>query len=460
MTQEFPRLLFAAAGSGSGKTTVTCAVLKALLDRGLRVAAFKTGPDYIDPMFHRRALGTPSCNLDLFLCGEAGVRRLFAENSAGADLSIIEGAMGLYDGLRGVSDQGSANHLARVLDAPTILVVDVKGMGLSAAAVVSGFLHFRENRICGVLLNRCSKGMYPVYRQAIEELGVPVLGYLPVLPGASLESRHLGLVTAEEVEGLREKLELLGEAARETIDLAGLVQVARAANFLDFSDNFCKNIQIVKENPVIAVARDRAFCFYYEENLRLLERMGAVLREFSPLSDGSLPEADGLWLGGGYPEEYAEALSANAAMRESVREAVAGGLPTIAECGGFLYLLEELTDRAGRTWPMAGVLPGESHMTGKLIHFGYAYLEAKEENLLCGPGERLAVHEFHYSQSNSDGTGFTAVKGERRRDCGYGSPTLYAGYPHLHFYGKPEAAEKFVRSCGAYQTRRRKEQAT
>lgn len=458
MMQKIPRLLFAAAGSGSGKTTVTCAVLKALLDRELRVAAFKAGPDYIDPMFHRRALGTSSCNLDLFLCGEAGVRQLFAENSAGADLSVIEGVMGLYDGLRGVSDEGSANHLARVLDAPTILVVDVKGMGLSAAAVVSGFLHFRENRICGVLLNRCSKGMYPIYRQAIEELGVPVLGYLPVLPGASLESRHLGLVTAEEVEGLQEKLELLSGAAQETIDLDGLVKAAQMANSLDVLDNYYKNIHFVKENPIIAVAKDRAFCFYYEENLRLLERLGAVIREFSPLSDEVLPEADGLWLGGGYPEEYAEALSANAAMRESVRKAVTGGMPAIAECGGFLYLLEELTDRAGRTWPMVGALKGESHMTGKLSHFGYAYLEAKGENLLCGTGERLPVHEFHYSQSSNDGAGFAAIKGERRRDCGHAGPSLYAGYPHLHFYGKPEAAEKFVRCCGAYQARRRKEQ--
>ena len=454
MIKNIPRLMFAAPSSGSGKTTVTCAVLSALINRGLKLSSFKSGPDYIDPMFHRKVLGLPACNLDLFLCGEEAIRQLMAENAAAADLAIIEGAMGLYDGLRGTTDEGSANHLSRVLDAPVVLVADVKGMGLSAAALIHGFLHYKENRIRGVILNRCSKGMYPVYKEAIESLGVRVLGYLPVLPEVSLESRHLGLVTASEVDRLQEKLDFLGKKAAETVDLDGLLEIAQSASPIQFSDAFYAGLEPVKNSPVIAVAKDRAFCFYYEECLRLLERLGARLVEFSPLRDPVLPEADGLWLGGGYPEEYGEALAKNVSMRNSVAKAVAEGMPTVAECGGFLYLLEGLAGRDGKMWPMAGVLPGKATMTERLQHFGYAFLEAKTDNLLCMAGEKLTVHEFHYSQSDCEGNDFVSVKGNRCRECAYGTSTLYAGYPHMHFYGNLKAAERFVHACGSYQAQK------
>ena len=454
MKRRIPRVLLGAAGSGSGKTTVACALLAAMQAKGVRLAAFKTGPDYIDPMFHRKALGTPSCNLDLFLCGGENVRRLFAEVSGDAELSVVEGVMGLYDGRSGLDDQCSSNHLARVLEAPTILVLDVKGMSLSAAAILHGFRTFRENRIRGVIFNRCSPGMYGYYSKMAEAEGLTPCGYLPILPEAALESRHLGLITADEVTGLREKLALLGKTAAETLDLNVILELAASAPEMDWPEPFPEEKPAVR--PVVAVARDRAFCFYYEENLRLLQKLGAEIAEFSPLSDEQIPpEADGLWLGGGYPEEYAEALSRNRSMLESVKAAVEGGLPTIAECGGFLYLLRELAGRDGVFYPMAGVFDGRAEMTGKLQHFGYALLEAKRDNLLCRAGESIPIHEFHYSRSDCDGEDFTARKGSRERAAAHGTPSLYAGYPHLHFYGNPDFARNFINCCIRWKENRK-----
>lgn len=446
MRGHFPRVLLGAVSSGSGKTTAACALLAAMQARGIKLAAFKSGPDYIDPMFHRKVLGTPSCNLDLFLCGEEQVRRLFAEVGKGAELSVIEGVMGLYDGRSPLDDRCSSNHLARVLEAPTILVLDVKAMSLSAGAILHGFRTFRENRLRGVIFNCCSPGMYEYYSKMAQQEGLVSCGYLPVLPEARLESRHLGLVTAEEVSGLREKLESLGKAAAETLDLDAILSLSASAPEMDWPEPFPEETPSVR--PLVAVARDKAFCFYYEENLRLLRKLGAEIVEFSPLSDAGLPRGiSGLWLGGGYPEEYAEALSRNRPMRESVKAAVEGGLPTIAECGGFLYLLKKLAGRDGVFYPMAGAMDGRAEMTGRLQHFGYALLEAKKDNLLCKAGESIPIHEFHYSRSDCDGEDFTARKGGRERAAAHGTPSLYAGYPHLHFYGNPDFARNFIRCC-------------
>lgn len=454
MKRKIPRVLLGAAGSGGGKTTAACALLAAMRTRGIAPAAFKSGPDYIDPMFHRKVLGTPSCNLDLFLCGEENVRRLFAEMSGGADLSVIEGVMGLYDGCSALEEDCSSNHLARVLEAPTILVLDVNGMSLSAGAILRGFRTFRENRLCGVIFNRCSPGMYGYYSRMARDEGLVPCGYLPVLPEASLESRHLGLVTADEVSGLREKLAMLGRAAAETLALDEILQLAASAPEMDWPEPFLEEHPSVR--PVVAVARDKAFCFYYEENLRLLCKLGAEIVEFSPLADAGLPpEADGLWLGGGYPEEHAAALSSNRSMLESVREAVQKGLPTIAECGGFLYLLRELAGRDGVSYPMAGVIDGRAEMTGRLQHFGYALLEAGRDNLLCMAGESIPVHEFHYSRSDCDGEDFVARKNGRERFAAHGTPSLYAGYPHLHFYGNPAFARNFFDRCARWRRDRK-----
>ena len=329
-----PRLLLCAPASGGGKTTVTCALLQALVNRGAGPVAFKCGPDYIDPMFHSEIIGAKSRNLDLFFLGRDTARYLLEKNSRGSGLALIEGVMGYYDGI-GLSADASAYDLARATGTPAVLVLDGRGRALTAAAAVKGMRDFRpDSGIRGVILNRVSPMLYPRLKEAIEgETGVTVYGYQPNLPGCALESRHLGLVTAAEVAGLREKLSALAAQAEKSVDIDGLLALAASAPALDAAAPALP--PPVEGRPRIAVARDKAFCFYYADGLELLETLGAELAEFSPLADESLPEgACGLYLGGGYPELFAGALAANAPMREAVRAAVAGGLPTVADGGG------------------------------------------------------------------------------------------------------------------------------
>lgn len=447
-----PRLLFAAPASGCGKTTVTCAVLQALVNRGLDPVAFKSGPDYIDPMFHAEVLGVPSRNLDLFLMGEQAVRRSLRQNCAGHGPAILEGAMGYYDGAA-LSSELSAWDLARRTATPAVLVVDGRGAARSLAAVVKGFCALEEKHgIRGVLFNRVSPMFYPALKDCMEEeTGIPVYGYLPVLPDASLESRHLGLITAAEVSDLRGKLSALAAQAEKSVDLDGLLALARSAPDLPPEE---ENIPASHPaRPRIAVARDEAFCFYYADALELLEKLGAELVPFSPLRDEGLPEGcAGLYLGGGYPELYGAALANNTAMRRAVRLAVNRGMPTVAECGGFLYLHRTLSDADGVDRPLAGALPAAAWNQGKLGRFGYITLTARTEGLLCGAGESLPAHEFHYWESDRPGADFHAQKPRSKRgwDCAWHTPTLYAGFPHVHFCGCQQAAERFVAACARY----------
>ncbi len=438
-------------GSGSGKTTITCAILQALVNRGLKPASFKCGPDYIDPMFHSEVIGTKSGNLDLFLCGEKTVKTLFVRNAAGYDLSVIEGVMGMYDGLSGRTDECSSNHLAMVTQTPEILVMDAKGMSLSAAAIIKGFLDFKKNNIKGVILNNITSGTYLLLKGLIEEIaGIRVFGYLPPVKEALIESRHLGLVTAGEITNLQTKLDLLASAAAASIDIDGLIGLAE--EYAPFSYEEMKLKSGPPPKPVrVAVAMDKAFCFYYHDSLELLRELGAILVPFSPLSDAILPEdVGGLILGGGYPEEYAKELSNNETMLRSVKSAVDHGIPTLAECGGFMYLQESITDRAGIEHKMAGVLPGRARMTKKLSRFGYLTLTAQRDNLLCRAGDEINAHEFHYSDSEYNGADFKAQNGARHWDCIYADKNLFAGYPHLHLWGNPAFAESFVDSCSNY----------
>ncbi len=377
MEQTAPRVLLTGVSSGCGKTTVACAVLQALVDRGLRVGAFKCGPDYIDPMFHSRIIGAKSGNLDLFFFRENTLRYLLARNSRDRDVSVIEGVMGYYDGAGLASTLASSWETARAAEAPAVLVVPAKGAALSILAVIQGFLDFQpDSRIRGVILNRCTAMTCQGLAEAIRERfggRVKPLGFLPELPECALESRHLGLVTAAEVEGLREKLHILARQAEETIDMDGLLALAESAPPLVFEP-----VALPRHEPVrIAVARDRAFCFYYEDSLEALEEMGAELVPFSPLSDRTLPEdIHGLYLGGGYPELFARELSRNRSMTSAIKAAIAGGMPTIAECGGFLYLHDTLADPQGTAWPMAGVIPAGAENAGRLRRFGYGTLTA------------------------------------------------------------------------------------
>ncbi len=452
-----PRLLFSAPGSGCGKTTVVCAVLQALAGRGMDPVAFKSGPDYIDPMFHTAVLGIPSRNLDLFLMGEGAVRRSLRENSAGHGAAILEGAMGYYDGIA-MTSRASAWDLARRTATPAVLVADGRGCARSLAALIKGFQTLeRESMLRGVVLNRVSPMLYPRLKACVEEeTGLKVYGFLPAIPDAALESRHLGLVTAGEVPRLQEKLSLLARQAEETLDLDGLLALAETAASLSGEEEPLPAPH--PRRPRIAVARDEAFCFYYADALALLERLGAELVWFSPLRDDALPEGTcGLYLGGGYPELHARRLSENRALLREICGRVLHGLPTVAECGGFLYLQRFLADGdSGNDWSMTGVLSGRAYNTGKLGRFGYVDLTARKDGLLCEAGETIPAHEFHYWDSTAPGADFRAEKplSGRGWDCGWHTPTLYAGFPHIHFCGCPRAAERFVAACGQYQEKK------
>ena len=456
MTVDFPRLMIAAPRSGEGKTTVVCGLLGALLARGLKVASFKCGPDFIDPLFHREIIGAKSGNLDLFFTDPERAKSLFAQKAAGQDISVIEGVMGYYDGLSGVSDEASSYRLAQALGAPAVLVLNARGASLSLLATLDGFRGFRPDaNIRGLILNQCSKSQFELLRPEIERRGIRALGYLAKDAAYGLESRHLGLVTAAEVQGLREKMRALADAIGQTVDLDGLIELARQAQPLEYAP--LELTPIVQNRPCIAVARDRAFCFYYAENLELLRALGAELRFFSPLADSALPEeADALYLGGGYPELYTEQLEANRAMRVCIRKAAEAGLPMIAECGGFMYLQNAITDKTGERREMCGVIDTECRLTDRLgTRFGYITLRALVPGLLCGAGEQIGAHEFHYSESDDCGASFEAVKpgGRRKWDCAYTNRNLYAGYPHMYFYSNIRFAENLVSAASQYKER-------
>ena len=445
---DSPRLLFAAPASGSGKTTVVCGLLRALKNRGKGVRAFKCGPDFIDPLFHETVVGVPSGTLDLFFSDQDQLKRLYCRHAAGADLCLIEGVMGYYDGLGAATDRASSYAVARALDAPVVLIVDGRGQSLSALATLTGFLRFREDsRIRGVLFNRMSEGVYSALKPEVEKLGVRPLGFVPKAPELMIESRHLGLVTPGEIEDLGQKLDALAALLERTVDMEGLLALAWSATALEAPP--APPIPPLPRTR-IAVARDQAFCFLYRDNLDLLADYGAELIFFSPLHDDALPAgAQGLILPGGYPELHARALSENESMRRSVREVIQNGLPCLAECGGFLYLHRELEDMEGRSWPMAGVLDARAYRTPRLGRFGYITLTAKADTAFLPAGEIVRGHEFHYFESESCGDALHAQKptGSRGWDCGHSRGNLLMGFPHLYYPSDPQLIERFLRAC-------------
>lgn len=436
------RIMIAGTGSGCGKTTVTCAILSALRQRGVQVSAFKCGPDYIDPMFYREIIGTPSHNLDSFFCGRDMLCQILAENSRCNDIAVIEGVMGFYDGA-----DGSAYRVSEMTETPVILVLNCRGMKESIGAVMQGFLQYqRPNRIAGFIFNQLPERLIPFAEQLCAALHTAYFGCLPAHE-YTLESRHLGLVTAAEITDIHEKMNALGALAEQYILLDRMTETG------------CSSLPVyrppvlpkLRSHPVIAVARDRAFCFLYHENLSILREIGCEMIDFSPLKDQHLPKADGLILCGGYPELYAEQLSANVSMLCDIRSAISDNIPTIAECGGFMYLHDSLLTESGERYPLAGVIKGDVLPKNKLQRFGYVTMQAHTDNLLCDAGEMLKAHEFHYWDSTNAGDGFTASKADGRAwECCHISSTMYAGFPHLYFPSDIRIALRFAAACAKY----------
>jgi cobyrinic acid a,c-diamide synthase len=462
---KIPRIVIAGTNSGCGKTTITTGIMAALIKKGLKVQPFKVGPDYIDPMFHSFITGKYSRNLDSWMLGEDKVSYLFAKNSIDSDISVIEGVMGIFDGFGGYTKEGSTAHVSKIIKAPVILVVNGEGTSLSLAALIKGFIEFdKEIAIKGVIINNIkTESHYKLLKEIIEDnLNIVVVGYLPKTDKYSLTSRHLGLIPSGEIEGLKGKLDLLSEDISKTIDLELLLKIADDAPQLEESP-FKLSISINKENevrPRIAVALDKAFNFYYKDNLDLLELLGAELLYFSPIEDTKLPEAiDGLYIGGGYPEVYAQELESNVSMREDLKRNIENGLPTYAECGGLMYMSDSIDDKAGNPYKMVGVIPGKSEMTASLQRFGYVELEISGGNVLTDKDCRVRAHEFHYSTTAVEeklATCYTVMKQRKSKvvyswKCGYEKNNLLAGYPHIHFWANPDLAKGFINSCKKYR---------
>lgn len=447
---KHPGVLIAATKSGSGKTTITCALLQALKERGIRTRAFKCGPDYIDPMFHKQIIGVPSRNLDTFFSGPEQIRKLYQMNSKETDdraeISVIEGVMGLYDGLGGIREEGSAYHLAEVLDIPIVLVLDAHGMGRSMIPLLFGFLKYdKSHLIRGVILNRTT----PMFLQTIaplieQELKLPVLGCFPKTQKLVMPGRHLGLVMPDEIDDIRRQLHEAAVQLEKTVDIDRILAIAdEAGNIDDFSR---KTVGKPCADLRLAVAQDEAFCFYYEDNLRMLRENGVTIVWFSPIHDEALPQnIDGILLGGGYPELHARALEANEKMRRAIRDSITAGMPSVAECGGFMYLHDTLVDKTGVSFGMAGVLPAECKDTGKLVRFGYVEIEEKEAGWLPA-GTRIRGHEFHYYDSSDNGMDCVAQKPVTGRNwpCIHSTPEHWWGYPHLYYPSNPEFVYHFV----------------
>ncbi len=453
--RSIPTLVIAGSGSGSGKTLLTSALLSALVQRGLQVQPFKCGPDYLDPLYHTRITGRPSRNLDSFLLERDTLRYLFSRAAVGGDVALVEGVMGYYDGLGGTSLRATTWEVAQWLGAKTVLVIDCKGMSLSAAAVVQGFAEFvPDSRIAGVILNRASAGLYQLLRASIEQhSGVPVLGYLPPTPLAEFSSRHLGLVATEEVADFDTRICQLGELAAETIDLAALLALANSAERQSWPA--CPLSAATEQGAAtIAVARDEAFYFYYQDNLELLTCLGARLVEFSPLHSAELPPGcNGIYLGGGYPELHGAALERNVTLRHELRTAVADRMPILAEGGGFLYLLDTFESEVG-SYAMAGVLRGSYRQGQRLGRFGYQILVPQTDNLLAAAGTEIKAHEFHYTETEAVGDACCAYKASRPGTTWptvHAHASLFAGFPYLHFWSRPALAQNFVAACARYQ---------
>ena len=451
-----PRLVVGAPRSGEGKTTVALGLMAALRRRGLGVQGYKVGPDYLDTGYQRYAAGPAGRNLDLFMMGDDAVVSALAGSDA--DVAVVEGVMGLFDGHRDGVTPTSTAEVAKRLGAPVVLVVDASRLAASAGAIALGFATFDpEVHVAGVILNRWNpRRSKDAVEAAMERAGVQVLGYLPAADDLELPSRHLGLVVADELSvEVEAVMDRLGAYVEAHVDVARALELAREAPALPSPStpavSGCPQGPQSRpaRGPRVAVAWDDAFAFYYADNLDLLRAQGAELAFFSPLTAAELPVCDGLYLGGGYPELHAQGLSANVRLRRDLHAALAAGLPTYAECGGLLYLCDSLVDLDGRTWPLVGALPGKAVMHERLQSMGYREARVWTDSLLGPAGTVVRGHEFHYSSCELDNELHAAYTVDGSPE-GYAAGDLFASYIHLHFAGYPALLEHWLERCRVY----------
>ncbi|WP_183248509.1 cobyrinate a,c-diamide synthase [Anoxybacillus tengchongensis] len=443
------RIVVAGTGSGVGKTTVTLGLMSAFKQKGYVVQGFKCGPDYIDPTYHTAVTGRRSRNLDSWMGNENVVRDVCKRGSEGADLSIIEGVMGLFDGKWATTNEGSTAEISIMTESPVLLVVDCSGMARSAAAIVRGFQSFHERvRIVGVIANRVgSEGHFRLVKEAIEQqCHIPVVGYLQKESDVTIPERHLGLVPSVERGELQPFFDELGKRTSKTVDLDAIWELAEANDLS--SAPFFKPKQTYDVR--IAIAKDAAFHFYYEENLEMLQAYGATLVYFSPLAGERVPDdVDGLYIGGGFPEEFAAELARHEEVKQSIVEVIESGLPTLAECGGFMYLTEGIVTTAGQYYEMVGVIPGHVRMQRTLAALGYREVMGAEGNFLFEQ-DRAKGHEFHYSTFIPRTEGKFAYEAKGLRGCkkdGYMDKRLVAGYVHFYFPSNPSIVERWLKTC-------------
>jgi cobyrinic acid a,c-diamide synthase len=443
---SIPRLLIGGVSSGSGKTTFTIGLCRALRRRGLTVAVFKCGPDYLDPTYHRLASGRTAHNLDSWLMDEAALRETFTRNAVTADVALVEGVMGLYDGASATELTGSSAEIAQLLRAPIALVCDASGMARSVAAIAHGFATFEPDMTLGALIcNRVgSTGHLELLKRASSR--IPVLGGLLDDASAALPERHLGLHTADELDS-EPLLEAWADRVERHCDVPALLALARSAPPLPAAPPAPAALAATCR---IAVARDAAFHFYYDANLRLLERAGAELVPFSPVLDSTLPEVDGVYLGGGYPELHAAALAANSGMHRALHCHAAAGKPIYAECGGLMYLADAIATLDGTRHAMVGLIPGVATMKPSLQALGYVEVETRDESPLGPPGTRFRGHQFRYSSFEGGVPERYQLRTKRsglESTEGYGRGAVLGSYVHAHWASNPAIPESFARAC-------------
>lgn len=452
---NLPRILIAGTHSGVGKTTITLGLMSVLKERGYNVQGYKVGPDYIDPSHHTAVTGRPSRNLDTWLMSRDVCLELFERSLVQSDVAVIEGVMGLYDGCMDGTEYGSTAHLSKILNTPTILVIDARGMSRSAGAVVLGYKNFdKDIKIRGIILNRIkSERHYVSIKKSIEDnCDIPVLGYLSFNEEIILPERHMGLVPSAEQELSKSAYQKIGNLMSATVDIDRLISIASSVNSLPA---FKKTVFVGNNDRFyfrIAVAVDEAFNFYYQDNLDLLESYGVELAYFSPIYDKYLPaDIDGLYIGGGFPELYAAMLASNTTMKESIRKAYKNGVVIYGECGGMMYLLEKMVDFKNKTYEMCGIFKGMTKMENKRQGLGYVTVQAQHDSLLCNNGDVFRAHEFHWSSLHvPEGTSYayTISKCDENKTKADGlfADRAMGSYAHVHFATDPRLAKHFLQN--------------